>query len=108
MSINCYQLIINPINWQLIISFYQLVTSGLIIVFRLGVIVRTAGINPTNQESITVQDQTIEEVQKFTVCKEGDVMEDLKNRLSKARNALRKYGDLVAYQEEPNLNFSEL
>ena len=49
-------------------------------------------INPTNQESITVEDQTIEEVQKFTylgatVCKEGGSMEDLKNRLSKARSA---------------------
>ena len=46
---------------------------------------------PPNQESITVQDQTIEEVQKFTylratVCKEGGGMEDLKNRLSKARS----------------------
>ena len=44
-------------------------------------------INPTNKKSITVEDQTIEEVQKFaylgaTVGKEGGGMEDLKNRLS--------------------------
>ena len=70
-------------------------------------------INPTNQESITVEDQTIEEVQKFaylgaTVGKEGGGMEDLKNRLSACQKqevyswGLRKYGDLGAYQEEPN------
>ena len=52
-------------------------------------------INPTNQESITFQDQTIEEVQKFTYlgtmgCKEGGGMEDLKNRQSKARSAFVK------------------
>ena len=49
-------------------------------------------INPTNQESITVEDQSIEEVHKFTylgatVCKEGGGMEDLKNRLLKERSA---------------------
>ena len=52
-------------------------------------------INPTNQESITVEDQTIKEVQKFTylgatVCKGGGGMEDLKNGQSKARSAFMR------------------
>jgi hypothetical protein len=49
-------------------------------------------ITAKNQTKITIDGKDIEEVQEFTylgakVCQEGGGMEDLKNRLSKARGA---------------------
>ena len=52
-------------------------------------------INARNQEKITINGQDIEDVDEFVylrakVCKEGGGMNDLKNRLSKARGAFNK------------------
>ena len=52
-------------------------------------------INAQQQEKITIHEQEIEDVNEFTylgakVCKEGGGMEDIRNRLSKARGAYTK------------------